>query len=514
MRQFLQRFAPAIKGVLSGFDRLLFHGSFRRLSYSKGVNGFLMDHSIPLRDFANWCHDQTERVKAAFHTQAETDGHRVIYLPSPSVSKEDLARRQQEQRGITSGVIGSWSCVEPARTWVIRRVPGEAWAMPQAKQGQCLHLYRYFDHHRFGFGHIRLQTWFPFQIQVYLNGREYLRRRLDRTAITCQKVGNAFADIQDWSRAQRMFDDLLEVDWITELIRLAGRIFPDRPTVVGDLDYHWSVAQSEWATDLVFHDPAWLAKQWPTFLHHTLLTADSPRVLRFLGHSTRLDGQPHGNLRHEVTTRYLPRTEGACIRHTCDANSVKMYTKPPGILRVEATINHPKSIKVFRKPQGTPGKAAWRPLRKSVVDLKRRGQVCQAINQRYLDHQATVRDDTKLGDLVATVTKPIVRDGERHRALDLIGKDRGVLCLLVDPVNTVHGMTNRDMQNALKTSGKTARQRSAMATRRIRLLRAHHIIAKVPRSNRYHLTERGRALVTATVAALAATQRQLSQLAA
>ena len=48
---------------------------------------------------------------------------------------------------------------------------------------KCKHLYFYFDHHAYGFMNIRLQTWFPYHIQVAMNGREWLRRDLEKKDI-------------------------------------------------------------------------------------------------------------------------------------------------------------------------------------------------------------------------------------------------------------------------------------------------------------------------------------------
>jgi hypothetical protein len=35
-------------------------------------------------------------------------------------------------------------------------------------------------HPRFGWMYVRLQTWFPFEIQIGINGREWLAQRMDR----------------------------------------------------------------------------------------------------------------------------------------------------------------------------------------------------------------------------------------------------------------------------------------------------------------------------------------------
>jgi hypothetical protein len=41
----------------------------------------------------------------------------------------------------------------------------------------CLHIYKYYRHPASAFG-TRLQTWFPFNIQIWLNGREWLAQQL------------------------------------------------------------------------------------------------------------------------------------------------------------------------------------------------------------------------------------------------------------------------------------------------------------------------------------------------
>ncbi len=61
---------------------------------------------------------------------------------------------------------------------------------------------------------------------------------------------------------------------------------------------------------------------------------------------------------------------------------------------------------------------------------------------------------------------------------------------------------------------ETTRRHSGQVTRRIRLLRAHGLIRKVPRTHRYLLTEKGRAVTVALSAARNARPRKLTELAA
>ncbi len=48
----------------------------------------------------------------------------------------------------------------------------------------CARLSFYFIDPEIGFLHGKLQTWLPFSIQVYLNGREWLARQLDAAGVS------------------------------------------------------------------------------------------------------------------------------------------------------------------------------------------------------------------------------------------------------------------------------------------------------------------------------------------
>lgn len=83
---------------------------------------------------------------------------------------------------------------------------------------------------------------------------------------------------------------------------------------------------------------------------------------------------------------------------------------------------------------------------------------------------------------------------------------------------TIKGFRNRDIRELLFTSKPASqqeeRQRSGIVTRRLRILRAHGLIAKVPKSHRYHLTEEGRIVITALLAAREANTTELTKMAA
>src|SRR4029077_20910750 len=82
----------------------------------------------------------------------------------------------------------------------------------------------------------------------------------------------------------------------------------------------------------------------------------------------------------------------------------------------------------------------------------------------------------------------------------------------------VNGFRNRDLQSRLfdhaPDTCQEKRRRSARVSRLLRMLRAHHLIHKVPRTHRYILTSRGRDVISAVLTAHRITLEQLNKLAA
>ena len=54
--------------------------------------------------------------------------------------------------------------------------------------------------------HVKLQTWFPFLIQVYVNGREMMKHVFDENGITYRMYDNSFFEISDIPKAQELAD--------------------------------------------------------------------------------------------------------------------------------------------------------------------------------------------------------------------------------------------------------------------------------------------------------------------
>ena len=146
----------------------------------------------------------------------------MIYLASSRASKEDEARRIQQRDGVRTGLIAIMSCVEPCRRWCMRGNQASKKLELSIEWGKCIHLYFYWIHEELGFLHLRLQTWFPFLIQVCVNGREWLGRQMDKAGIALSARGELFS-MDSRYRASPRVDGAAAGDGLAEGVGGAGQ---------------------------------------------------------------------------------------------------------------------------------------------------------------------------------------------------------------------------------------------------------------------------------------------------
>lgn len=521
MKQFITQHQDDVMGVLNGLDRIRFRGTQRWLATVRGMMSFLWKVQVKLKEFKDYALDRTARLKQHVETLAQESGRPSAYLYSSQESKEDLAKQLAARDGIEQGLIGVWRCVEPAYSFAVGKNRAEKRLELRRPFGKCTHYYLYFIDPVFGFGHLRLQTWFPFTIHVNLNGREWLCRELDRQGVGYVRRDNCLVAVEDFALAQQILDLQISTQWQDVLNRLATWAFPLHQELLSGepLDYYWSADETEWATDVLFRSEKRLAQLYPALLRQGIETFSCGDVLRFLGQKTTATGNVHGRFAGEINTDLKRRAEGVRLKHRLNQNSIKMYDKQGSVLRVETTITDPRDLKVYRQAEGDPeSKLEWRRLRKGVCDLPRRSELSQASNDRYLDALSAVEDTTPLGELGQTACASVVWQGRSVRGLRPFDEnDRALLQAVMRGEFAIRGFRNGELRAVLHgetTDAALRRRQAATLTRQLRMLRAHGLIKKVPKTHRYVLTECGRTTLTALLVALKSNTKQLNQLAA
>jgi hypothetical protein len=518
MQGFLQRFALLVAGTLSGFDRLVFKGKLCSLYSPEGMNILLRANHVAHKEFKHYAKEVSARVmESAGVPQAKAKGC-YRYLNSSKIDKEQVARQFAAGRRGQPGLICVLACLEPCWTfdWV---TDGKGGSTIRAEPGKCKQLYHYYQHPTFGWMYVRLQTWFPFEIQVGLNGREWLARQMDRDKLRYTRHDNKFLWVRDWQRAQQLLDEQLQTDWQRELDALQQQVHPLHPKHLGRMPvkYNWTAFQSEWASDIAFRRQEELEPWFERWLRQAMLTYDHNDILGFFGHAPAL----YRKGRHRIETSVLANFEGRRIKHRLNDNSLKMYHEA-NVLRTETTLNDVACISVRRPPADDPeGPVRRRRMRRSVVDLPQRATFCQAANERYVQALAATAETRTVRELAEPLTRRVPeprREGgsaSRYvRGLNPLAElDAALLTVISDPRWMVQGLRNRDLVAALyptpSEDPSERRRRSARVTRLLRLLRGHGLLDKIPGSHRYQVGTEARARIQALLACRNANPDQL-----
>jgi hypothetical protein len=312
MNSFIQQNQRKVTGILSGFDRLIFKGTLRYLQHTPGMMDFLYSKNILLKDFGPFAEKITKEIREASKNESKIQGRPIIYISSSKVRKDLIAKKIAATDGIEEGLICILTCVEPCKSFEIYKNKKLKILTIERRDRKCLHLYHYWMDPEFGFMHGRLQTWFPFTIRVYVNGREWLAHELQKRNIDYIKKENCFVKIDDVEEAQNIMNEQLKTNWPEVLQNIANKLNPIHDDIFSDfnIDYFWATYQSEWATDIMFRSKRQLDKIYPQLIRGAITTFSTEDVMRFLGKRTRGHGF-HG----EVVSTLHNRPEGIRIKH-------------------------------------------------------------------------------------------------------------------------------------------------------------------------------------------------------
>lgn len=517
MKFFLQRFGALVLGVLHGFDRLRFRGSKRLLCYPAGVLSLLSQLRVRLVDYKeHYAKDTTIALCRSIETQAKEAGL-YRYLNNCQEEKEEVALRMAAEQGRRQGLIAVLGCVEPCQIVQVRGNPETKKLEPRIELGRCLHYYHYYLDPKYGLRYTRLQSWFPFTMHVGLNGRDWLARQMTNAGLAYVQKDNTFTWVQDWEATQALLDKQLRTDWSALLEGWAQESHPWLEKLLPcSVPYYWAVQEAEYATDIAFRTAADLGRLYPRWVHQATALLQSTDVLRFLGYRLTKAGQPRQDLGGEVRSTIKELVTGTCVKHHVLQNLLKMYDKFGQVLRLENLLINVRDFKVFRQREGDPeGPMAYLRLRKAVADMHRRAELGQKINDRYAAALATVEDKIPLAELAGDLGQRTTWKGRPARALNPLAADDAALLTAINRGEFVlNGFRNRDLRallfaNSPAATPEESKRQSAKVTRLLRLLRAHGIVTKVPKTHRYQLSPSGRSKLTGLLAARQANTQQL-----
>jgi hypothetical protein len=478
-----ERYATDLHGVLNCYDRIILTGHVHPWCYDKGMTGYLYQHNLRIFDYAlEFAAPLRDVIRANSEAIAQTNGLTIEFIrKSQSFRKEDRIQKILRKRGDHPGLVHIFSAMETCLAYKPWHDKSTGKTYVKLTSGKCLHYYFYFIDEELGLCYLRVPTWSPFRLQFYFNGHNWLAHQLKQAQIGFKLYDNVFLQIDDFEYANQCAATLDLERLHLRLDHFAQYLCPVVASM--GLQYHWSIMQAEYATDLIFKHPGKVQAFVPLLLE-TLIQAVKPAdVATFLGRKL------HGNYQGEIGNRYNVRWLGRRIKHQMGPVAIKMYDKFNLALRIETTVNNVAFFRQYRRVNHRDGSTSmkWAPMKKTLYSLAPLQEALLSANQRYLKFISEIQTPEVGVERLHRLAETRVENQHRYKGFNLFAEeDIFLFRSLLRGEFFIRGFTSKDLRRQL------SHKNSGQITRLLKRLRAHGLIKKLGRHYRYYLTEFGR----------------------
>jgi hypothetical protein len=480
MLSLLDRYGDQIAGVLSCWDRVVIQGTLPGLCFAEGMTKYLSAHDIRIFDYPRWAEPLRDQIRDNAERLAQQHGIAIEFVRKATFRKEERIKQVLAERGEHPGLVHILSAMEACSSYKPWHDKNTHRTFLKPDTGKCLHYYFYFIDEELGLTYVRVPTWAPFRLQVYFNGHNWLARKLAEAGIDYQLLDNAFVHIADLDAAQKLVEQLTAIKLHRALDRFAQRYCP----VIRRLgvDYHWTLMQLEYATDIVFKKQRDLAPIYETLTRTAIHTVKPEHVATFLGRKLT------GNYQDEMGNDFSTRIEGTRIRHHMGPASIKMYDKFGLVLRIETTANDVSFFKHHRKVEQRDGTASFKlaPVKKTIYSLADMRELMAAANRRYLDFLSALDDPSDGEHKLLKVCSTSIEQGRSYKGFNFFSADdAAVFHSLLRGEHYISGLRHADLREHLPDRSPS------QISRLLKRLRVHGLLKRVGRTYKYYLTRLG-----------------------
>jgi hypothetical protein len=480
-----ERYKDQIAGVLSCYDRIIIQGTVPGWCYASGMTDYFYKNELRIFDYPKWAEPLRDALRKNMEQVAADNAIEIEFVRSAKkFRKEKRVKEILEQRGEQPGVACILSAMEPCGSYKPWHDKNTHKTYLKSDDGKCLHYYVYFIDEDLGLCSLRVPTWGPFRLQFYCNGHSVLARQMTERNIEYRVLDNAFGWISDFEQAQKLAEEFRVEMLHRKLDEFADRYCP----VVRQfgLNYHWSLDQVEFATDVVFQRQSDWQAIYERLTRTAIHTVKADNIATFLGRKL------NGNYQDEMGNRFNTRIEGTRIKHSMGPVSIKMYDKFRLILRIETTVLNVSFFKHYREVEHKDGtrSMAWAEMKKSIYSLAPLRELLLAANRRYLEFISTLEDDKAGTDKLNKISQPVQENDRSYRGFNFFDpEDEDLFEALGSGEFNISGFQNKDLRRRVgdKNTGQVSR-----LTKR---LRTHGLIKKIGRTYKYYLTGLGKQVV-------------------
>ncbi len=468
---------------ISCLDRLYLNGYVAKLQTPGGVVYFFHDHrGKPIVSPALF-EPIGEKFRRDIKDWAHANGIPVITFKAGERKAEVMAPYLDAAAATGRSQVAAVGCAQEFQlVWTARKRATDPGRCPQfsftKERRRVSVFYVYIFDEQMGPGFIKICSYFPYPVKVWVNGHEWAKRQAAAAGIGFTALSNGFASCADPAVLQQICDRFGPGTVQVWFERWMARI--PLPLTGADRDggYWWelSMRQVETSRTLVF-DGGCHARAFFEALLCENMDLGRPENVELLFRRGQRLGRPAappawGGFRTAID-RYCHMVT---INVFYKNSRVKQYLKDGVALRIETVINSPDDL----------------GCRRTLGNLPELQAKARAINARLLHTETAGQGTVLVSPVIERITRPtLTREGRKAPALrfgDL--RVQALAGALAAMLFTVTGITNKTLRGLM--TGLLHRPYSMnQASYDLSRLARNGLIARVPGRNRYTLTRDG-----------------------
>jgi hypothetical protein len=469
-----------IRFALGSFDRVVVKGRIPSWSYPKAMEYFLYSKNIKYFDFEKqFAVKQRDAIRGHIEQIADEAGVTIQYVERKNFRMDDAVEKIIDARGTYPGLVHIFSVKEPGPMFTPWYDNMHKRAHLRMRQGLYLHYYLYFIDEDLGLLYVRVGTYIPCELQIYINGHSHLAVQMQKKKIGFTKEENTFSHLENLTAAFHIADDLNGNYLQARFNRYAKKVIPFYQSLPAQ--YRWTIWQAEYSYDIAFTTSDFFP---PIFeqLARRLITYTKPRKIASF-FNKHLGSNAYG--RATLQTEYGV----ICLKFQFHRTSVKAYLKANGqVLRIECTTNDAGEFRTMQPYRKTNGETEFKvgSIRKHISSLVRLRHSMHGVTQRFLDYISRVAEPSSGHGEMHRLSETVRDDnGHAYRGFNLFDKsDEELLRAVNDPSFQVNGFRNKDLREKMR--GESSRT----ITVKIRRMREKGLIHRIPHTRKYYITGR------------------------
>jgi hypothetical protein len=486
--KFSEYYKDHIDNTYDVVDRIILNGYY---TMAQSHGGFRTWWKNLMGDDKNLNNTRLMRFAGKFarRISAYAMSHNIPLIKSNNERKHEIAEKYIPEDPEFRGVF----CILKGRA------PAPVRDIKQCKNG-CFHIstktpYPYVNHYYFHimdpqWGHIMIRfcPHPPFNVQIALNGHEYVAKQAKKKGVSFTKEGNcftkisdiaAFAGIADTMRASRSVGHLVKVcdRWIySSCLCFALELSEQEKS---GFHYSYSVYQAEYSRNLLFTRGKVMDQVFNSVVDRTRASLDIKTMKTIFGYKHRPFYRTKKNkLPRFETVIEKPEYNMTIFKFHFGRLTVKIYTKGENVIRIETVAHNTKDLRCGKKINKFP------QIIKSLKDiLEKFLSVLRSVDISFID--IGTLDEWPLHSKVGA-TKVGGVDVNSNRIRSTM---KAVIALSKNPRGFTSSQLAEKVRKIMGLSESFYNSRKASYD--IKKFRGKNLVRIIPKSRRYEVTQKG-----------------------